>query len=143
MDARLRLLTRQYATTRDPIIAIKVAEELLRSGAGGDITVYEVEYENLDSFRMDEKYSHGVFLTEQEAQTKLQAAIVEKLAYYREELDEEEGKEAADKLWCHDIQKLLAKLLAESKVAEAGELFRQTFAGEYRIIPKTFAGKVE
>lgn len=131
MDTRLRILIRQYTLSRDSETAVRVAEELLRSGAGGEVILYEVEYEALESFRMDEKYSCGIYLTLMEAEEAAKTCIIEMLNDYDAdyEFDFNRPSESKPPSWSLKIR----ELVAQNKNKEARELFERTYQQTFRI----------
>jgi len=84
-DVRLRLLTRQYAATRDPEIAVRLAEEMVRTGNGEPLplTFYEVESVNPDSRNSHEVI--GAYFTRAQAEKEMFKTMLEMMNDYESE----------------------------------------------------------
>jgi len=112
---------------------VRVAEELLRSGAGGEIILYQVEYEDLESFRMDEKYSCGIYLTLLEAEEAAKTCIIEMLDNYDADYDADFGRDRSSESKTPPWSLKIRDLFVQNKNNEARKLFETTYRQTFRI----------
>lgn len=127
MDIHLRLLLKEYAVSRDPQLAIRIAEGLLRIGEASPVTVYEVEYEYLEGDRRDEKYSCGLYVTAVEAYTEIGKSIIERLDDYQA------GGDDPDEILSPEIR----ELISSQKFKEAASLFEADYSDAYTVVERT------